>query len=83
MKGGRPPSIKLSRTIYQVTRDLQALDIPHPNFHNLDVMPFLAWLPFVDGLLPALRRNDMGDARSELGHVDMAVGLKPRPHGSA
>lgn len=78
MKGGKPPSTRLARRTIQVARDLQALGIPHPNFHSLSVWPILAWLPFVDTLLPALRRNDMKAARDAVNRIDMAVGLRPR-----
>lgn len=78
MEGGEPPSTRLARRTVQVARDLQDLGIPHPNFHNLSVWPILAWLPFVDTLLPALRRNDMKAARDAVNRIDMPVGLRPR-----
>ena len=77
IKTGRPPSVKLSRAIAQVAADLDAIQIPHPNWHNLDVMPILAWIGYVDKLLPALRRRNLREARTVIDHIDMARGLKP------
>ena len=76
-KTGQPPSIELGRAVIQTMRDLQALKIRHPNWHGLSIWPILAWLPYVDSLLPALRRRNIREARDVINHVDMADGLKP------
>ena len=76
-KAGRPPSLELSVEISHAMSDLQALKIPHPNWHGLNEMPILAWLPYVNKVLPALRRQNLREARDAINHVDMAVGLKP------
>ena len=77
--GDAPPSYKISRAVMQVSSDLDALDIPHPNWHGLSEMPILAWLGYVDKLPPALRRRNLSEARDAINHVDMARGLKPSP----
>ena len=77
MKADKPPSMKLSRTIAQMSADLDAHQIPHPNWHSLDRMPILAWMGYVDRLLPTLRRRNLSEARDAINHVDMARGLKP------
>ena len=74
---GGTASTSLSRAVMQAATDLDALKIPHPNWHNLSVWPILAWLPYVDKLLPALRRQNLLEARDAINHVDMADGLKP------
>ena len=72
-----PPNLELSTAIIQATSDLGALQIPHPNWHSLSVWPILAWLPYVNKLLPSLRRRNIREARDVINHVDMADGLKP------
>ena len=69
--------MELSRAVIQIVSDLRALDIPHPNWHGLSIWPILAWLPYVDKLLPALRRRNLREARNAVRHVDMAEGLRP------
>ena len=54
-KTGHPPSLDRTRAVSQAMSDRQAFKIPHPNWHTLSVWPILAWLPYVDTLLPALR----------------------------
>ena len=76
-KTGQPPSLELTRAVSQAMSDLQAFKIPHPNWHNLSVWPILAWLPYVDKLLPALQRQNLREARDAINHVDMVDGLKP------
>ena len=76
-KTGQPPSMELTRAVSQAMSDLQAFKIQHPNWHSLSVWPILAWLPYVDKLLPALRRQNLREACDAINHVDMAGGLKP------
>ena len=57
-KTGQPPSLDRTRAVSQAMRDRQAFKIPHPNWHTLSVWPILAWLPYVDTLLPALGALD-------------------------
>ena len=46
MKADKPPTMKLSRIIVQMSTDLDAHRIPHPNWHGLDTMPILAWIGY-------------------------------------
>ena len=77
MKADKPPTMKLSRIIVQMSTDLDAHRIPHPNWHGLDTIPILAWMGYVDKLLPALSCRNLREARDAINHVDMARGLKP------
>ena len=61
----------------QVSSDLDALEIPHPNWHGLNEMPILAWMGYADKLLPALRRRNLREARNAVNLVGMAQGLEP------
>ena len=66
----------------QEARARQAFKIPHPNWHTLSVWPILAWLPYVDTLLPALRRprrNPSGSARLHARPPTPARGPWPDP----
>ena len=81
-KTGQPPSLELTRAVSQAMSDLQAFKISHPNWHNLSVWPILAWLPYVDKLLPALRRprrNPSGSARLHARPPTPARGPWPDP----
>ena len=81
-KTGHPPSLDLTRAVSQAMSARQAFKIPHPNWHNLSVWPILAWLPYVDTLLPALRRprrNSSGSARLHARPPTPARGPWPDP----
>ena len=77
LKSGNPASVELCRAITKINGHLKALNIKHPNFHNLSAEPIGAWLLFVDILYSALERGDMREARTALKHIDVPLGLRP------
>ena len=81
-KTGHPPSLDRTRAVSQAMSARHAFTIPHPHWHTLSVWPILAWLPYVDTLVPALRRprrNPSGSARLHARPPTPARGPWPDP----
>ena len=81
-KTGHPPSLDRTRAVSHAMSARHAFKIPHPNWHTLSVWPILAWLPYVDTLVPALqrpRRTPSGSARLHARPPPPARGPWPDP----
>ena len=81
-KTGHPPSLDRTRAVSHAMSARHAFTIPHPHWHTLSVWPILAWLPYVDTLVPACRRprrTPSGSARLHARPPPPARGPWPDP----